>query len=116
MLSTITIELPPLAQRREDLPLLAQVFLEEANARGGKQLGGFSPEALDRLDAYSWPGNIDELAQMVAESHAGAAGPLVARRRPARAAPLGGRGGRPPAPQGRSRSCWTSSSAASSGS
>ncbi len=77
VLSTITIELPPLAQRREDLPLLAQVFLEEANARGGKQLAGFSPEALDRLDSYAWPGNIDELAQMVAESHRRAAGPEV---------------------------------------
>ncbi len=77
LLSTITIELPPLAQRREDLPLLAQVFLEEANARGGKQLAGFSPEALDRLDAYSWPGNIDELAQMVAESQRRADGPEI---------------------------------------
>ena len=77
LLSTIAIELPPLAQRREDLPLLAQLFLEEANARGGKQLGGFSPEALDRLDGYSWPGNLDELAQTVAESHARAEGPLV---------------------------------------
>ena len=77
LLSTITIELPPLAQRRDDLPLLAQVFVEEANARGGKQLAGFSPEALDRLDAYSWPGNIDELAQMVAESHRRADGPEI---------------------------------------
>jgi DNA-binding NtrC family response regulator len=77
VLSTITIELPPLVQRREDLPLLAQVFLEEANARGGKQIAGFSPEALDRLDHYAWPGNIDELAQMVAESHRRAAGPEV---------------------------------------
>jgi DNA-binding NtrC family response regulator len=74
LLSTIAIELPPLVQRREDLPLLAQVFLEEANARSGKQIGGFTPEALDRLDGYSWPGNIDELAQMVAESHRKAAG------------------------------------------
>ena len=77
VLSTITIELPPLAERREDLPLLAQVFLEEANAGSGKQLVGFSPEALDRLDAYAWPGNIDELAQMVAERCRQAAGPEV---------------------------------------
>ena len=77
LLSTIAIELPPLAQRREDVPLLAQLFSEEANVRGGKQLGGFSPEALDRLDGYSWPGNLDELAQTVAQSHARADGPLV---------------------------------------
>ena len=56
---------------------MAQVFLEEANARGEKQLAGFSPEALDRLDSYAWPGNIDELARMVAESHRRAGGPEV---------------------------------------
>ena len=62
LLSTISIELPPLAQRRDDLPLLAQMFLEEHNAAGPRQIGGFSPAALDRLDAYAWPGNLDELA------------------------------------------------------
>ncbi|MGA2065286.1 MAG: helix-turn-helix domain-containing protein [Thermoguttaceae bacterium] len=77
-LCTITIELPPLAGRRQDIPLLAQSLLEEGNARGGTQLAGFAPEALDRLDAYAWPGNIDELAQAVAESRQRAAGPLIA--------------------------------------
>lgn len=80
LLSTITIELPPLAQRREDLPLLAQLFLEEANARGDKQLGGFTPEALDQLDAYAWPGNLDELAQVVAQAHRQAQGPQIGPR------------------------------------
>ena len=74
MLSTIVIELPPLSQRREDIPLLAQMFLEECNASGKRQIGGFSPAALDRLDAYHWPGNLDELAEIVAESHRRAAG------------------------------------------
>jgi DNA-binding NtrC family response regulator len=78
LLSTITIELPPLAKRRDDLPLLAQALLEEHNARRGKQLGGFTTEAVDRLCAYAWPGNVAELAQVVAESHARAAGTLVA--------------------------------------
>ncbi|MEI8372140.1 MAG: helix-turn-helix domain-containing protein [Planctomycetota bacterium] len=79
MLSTITIELPSLAKRRDDLPLLAQALLEEQNARGSRQLGGFTPDALDRLCAYSWPGNVAELAQVVAESHARASGTLVTR-------------------------------------
>jgi DNA-binding NtrC family response regulator len=79
MLSTITIELPPLAARRDDLPLLAQALLEEQNGRGSKQLGGFSAEAIDRLAAYPWPGNVAELAEVVAECHARAAGRLVAR-------------------------------------
>ena len=43
LLSTMVIELPPLASRREDLPLLAQLFLEEVNARGGKQLAASRP-------------------------------------------------------------------------
>jgi DNA-binding NtrC family response regulator len=79
-LSTIEILLPPLAERREDLPLLAQMFLEELNAQRGKQLHGFSPEALDQLAAYPWPGNIDELAAMVREAHEQAEGSQVGPR------------------------------------
>jgi transcriptional regulator with PAS, ATPase and Fis domain len=78
-LSTIVIELPPLAARRGDVPLLAQALLEEQNSRGGKQLGGFAPDALDRLSAYPWPGNVAELAEVVAAAHAHAAGSLVLR-------------------------------------
>jgi DNA-binding NtrC family response regulator len=66
-----------LAQRREDLPMLAQLFVEEANVRSTKQVAGFSSEAMDRLDAYPWPGNIDELAQMVAQAHERAEGPQI---------------------------------------
>jgi DNA-binding NtrC family response regulator len=77
LLSTIVIRLPALAQRRGDLPLLAQLFLEDCNAAGARQIGGFTPAALDRLDAYAWPGNLDELAQVVAEAHQRAAGPEI---------------------------------------
>ncbi len=69
LLSTMVIELPALAQRREDLPLLAQLFLEDVNALGARQIGGFTRAALDALDAYPWPGNLDELASVVAEAH-----------------------------------------------
>ena len=69
LLATLVIDLPRLAERRGDLPLLAQVLLEDRNAAAGKQLAGFTPEALDLLDMYSWPGNLDELAQVVAEAH-----------------------------------------------
>jgi DNA-binding NtrC family response regulator len=78
VLSTIVIELPPLAERRPDIPLLAQLFLEEANARGTKQVAGFSSEALDCLDSYPWPGNVDELARMVAHAHKRAEGVQIA--------------------------------------
>jgi DNA-binding NtrC family response regulator len=77
LVSTLTIVLPPLAARRQDLPLLAQLFLEEGNAKRPKQLAGFTPEALDCLDDYPWPGNLDELAQVVDEAHQRAEGVLV---------------------------------------
>lgn len=73
-ISTLTIELPPLAERLEDLPLLAQAFLEEANAGSARQLAGFSSAALDALAAYHWPLNVDELGELVRESHERATG------------------------------------------
>jgi DNA-binding NtrC family response regulator len=76
-LSTLVIRLPALATRLDDLPLLAQMFLEDLNARGGKQLSGFTPEALDALSAYPWTGNLDELAVMVREAHQNATTPKV---------------------------------------
>ena len=78
LLATLVVELPPLAARLDDLPLLAQFFLEELNARGGKQLAGLTREALDALAAYSWPANLDELAAVVADAHKQAEGPMIA--------------------------------------
>jgi DNA-binding NtrC family response regulator len=77
LLSTVEICLPPLADRREDLPLLSQGFLEEINGRSTKQVAGFTPQALDWLDSYDWPGNVDELAHVVNQAHRQAEGPLV---------------------------------------
>ena len=79
-LSTLVIELPPLSRRAEDVPALAQLFLEEHNAQGAKQLGGFTSETLDRLAAHAWTGQVDELAQVVAKAHRAAEGPLVTLR------------------------------------
>lgn len=76
-LSALVIQLPPLTERLPDLPLLAQMFLEEVNARGEKQLGGFTDEALDLLAAYHWPGQVAELAQMVEQAHKQAEGVRV---------------------------------------
>ncbi len=80
LLSTLTIELLPLARRIDDLPLLAQMFLEELNADGGRQLSGITPEALEQLADYPWPGNLDELALVVREAHAQAAGSAIGPR------------------------------------
>jgi DNA-binding NtrC family response regulator len=68
LLSTLVIELLPLADRPEDIPTLAQMFLEDLNAQGSKQLRGFTPESLDRLAQYAWPGQTDELAASVREA------------------------------------------------
>lgn len=69
-LSTLVIELPPLAQRVGDLPLLAQWFLEDVNRTSQKQVAHFSPDALHVLSSHEWPGNLDELAAIVREAHA----------------------------------------------
>ena len=76
-LSTLVIRLPALAERATDVPPLAQMFLEELNAAGRKQLSGFTPEALDQLAGYPWPGNADELAGMVRQCHQRAEGPTI---------------------------------------
>ena len=69
-----------MVDRPEDLPLLAQRLLEEANAESARQLSGFTPEALDALAGYDWPGDVQELSAMVAEAHASAEGPQVQAR------------------------------------
>jgi DNA-binding NtrC family response regulator len=60
-LSVVTINLPPLRERREDIPLLANFFLEKSNRRHGKHVEKFAFEALMVLSTYSWPGNVAEL-------------------------------------------------------
>jgi DNA-binding NtrC family response regulator len=65
---TLVIRLPPLAERREDIPLAIQLAVEELNAERKRQFRGFSPAAVDALVAYSWPGNLAELRRIVAEA------------------------------------------------
>ncbi len=64
-LNTVEIHLPPLRERGEDIVLLANHYFEEAVRRHGKDLVGFSPEALQALTQYDWPGNVRELAHVV---------------------------------------------------
>lgn len=60
-LNTVEICLPPLRERREDIPALAAHFLSKHVNRYRKQLTGFSQEAMDKLHGYAWPGNVREL-------------------------------------------------------
>src|ERR1700675_4337032 len=60
-LSVIPIQVPPLRERREDIPLLARHFLERFRKSMEKPIEGLSPEAVRRLETYDWPGNVREL-------------------------------------------------------
>ena len=64
-LNVVAIAMPPLRERREDIPLLAQHFLEQFSERNRKQIKGFTPQAMDRLLRYEWPGNVRELMNAV---------------------------------------------------
>ena len=63
--NVITIEMPTLRDRGRDIPMLAEHFLAAAVARGGRQVEGFSPAALEALSRDRWPGNVRELEHAV---------------------------------------------------
>ncbi|MGE0705399.1 MAG: sigma-54-dependent transcriptional regulator [Vicinamibacterales bacterium] len=64
-LNVFSIEVPPLRDRREDVELLAQAFLQEFNERNNKNVRGIDPAALRLLEQYPWPGNVRELRNVI---------------------------------------------------
>jgi Nif-specific regulatory protein len=64
-LNVVALRLPPLRERREDIPLLADFFLRRLARDAGKKLTGLTPEAVATLAAYPWPGNVRELENAV---------------------------------------------------
>ncbi len=64
-INTVEIHLPPLRERREDIPLLAMHFLARNRTRYRKQVTGFSPAAMQQMMQYTWPGNVRELEHTV---------------------------------------------------
>jgi two-component system, NtrC family, response regulator HydG len=64
-LNVITVRVPPLRERHEDIRVLAQHYLRVYAAKNGRQLEGFSNEALERLESYKWPGNVRELENLI---------------------------------------------------
>jgi len=64
-LNVVLIQMPPLRERKSDIPLLVQHFLEKYNARLRKEFRGISPDALDLLVRHDWPGNVRELENTV---------------------------------------------------
>ncbi|MDO3376920.1 sigma 54-interacting transcriptional regulator [Geoalkalibacter halelectricus] len=67
-LNVVSLELPTLAERREDIPLLANHFLHKVTSETGKKVGGISPEAMEVLISASWPGNIRQLGNVVEQA------------------------------------------------
>lgn len=76
-LNVVTLTLPPLAERREDIALLANHFLVKLAGKYGKRLSGFAPEALKALTTAAWPGNVRQLYNVVEQVCALASTPLI---------------------------------------
>ncbi len=79
-LNVITIQLPPLRERKEDIPLLCQHFLNKYNLKEGKKIGRFSPDAMQALMDYEWPGNVRQLENAISHAVILAPGEIIRRR------------------------------------
>jgi two-component system nitrogen regulation response regulator GlnG len=76
-LSVFTIELPPLRERGDDLPMLVQQYLRRFNRELGREIREIAPEALERLRAHTWPGNIRELQSVLKQALLQATGSVL---------------------------------------
>ena len=78
-INTVEIRLPPLRERREDIPLLAGHFLRDRAAKYRKSLSGFDAAAMKALLEHAWPGNVREIEHVVERAVLMANGPAIAR-------------------------------------
>jgi two-component system response regulator GlrR len=76
-LNVVSLRLPPLSERREDIPLLANHFLARLNEKYGKRFNGFAPDAIKALTTASWPGNVRQLHNVVEQVCALTTTPLI---------------------------------------
>jgi DNA-binding NtrC family response regulator len=78
-LNGFPIHLPPLRERLEDIPLLAEHFLQRYSEENSRQLNGFAPDVFEMLQSYLWPGNVRELQNVIyqAAQYAAPEGPLI---------------------------------------
>jgi DNA-binding NtrC family response regulator len=79
-LNVFALTLPPLRQRKDDLPLLIQAFVTEFNQRNQKSIAGVDQQAMRMLDQYNWPGNVRELRNVIERATILAPGPLIEPR------------------------------------
>jgi two-component system response regulator GlrR len=77
-LNVVLLQLPPLTERREDIPVLARYFLQKLVKQADKNINGFAPEALELLINAPWPGNIRQLYNVVEHSVALTTSSLIA--------------------------------------
>jgi DNA-binding NtrC family response regulator len=76
-LNVVTLELPPLRERREDVGLLATYFLERASRKLGRSALRFSPQAMEAIERYDYPGNVRELENAVERAATLTEGPII---------------------------------------
>jgi two-component system response regulator AtoC len=76
-LNVVPVHIPPLRERREDIPLLADHFIAKFNERLRKQIEGIAPDAIERLVAHPWPGNIRELENLMERTVLFCEGPQI---------------------------------------
>ncbi len=76
-LNVVLLQLPPLAERREDILLLARHFLRTLNSQARKSINGFAPEAMELLINATWPGNIRQLYNVIEHAVALTSGSLI---------------------------------------
>ncbi len=77
-LNVFAIRLPPLRDRKDDIPLLAHAFIKEFNTRNNRVVAGISDEAMRLLERYDWPGNVRELRNVMERATIVARGALLA--------------------------------------
>jgi PAS domain S-box-containing protein len=76
-LNVFPITIPPLRERREDVPVLAQVFIEEFNRKMGRRVRSVSRRSMRALEEYGWPGNVRELRNVIERAMIGASGDVL---------------------------------------
>src|SRR5262245_19517797 len=76
-LQVVEVQVPPLRDRRGDIPLLAEHFLRRFVRETGRKIKGFTPAALQKLEEYHWPGNVRELRNVVERAVALGTGPMI---------------------------------------
>jgi two-component system response regulator GlrR len=76
-LNVVSLKLPSLAERREDIPLLAAYFLKRVSERYGKDVNAFAPDALEQLVVAPWPGNVRQLYNVVEQTVALSTSPVI---------------------------------------